>query len=472
MEHFVIYKSKQEPGYTASSVQYQGTTHLIVPVVMMVEGVHNGSHGPLFHSIAELGKFPESWNGIPVVVDHPEINGVNVSANQPEIIEQQKIGTVFNTRVVGQKLMADLWINEEKVRQTSSVVLAALQAGQPLEVSLGVFTEEELTAGNWNGETYEVIARNHRPDHLALLPGGVGACSVEDGCGIRANKKGGDEVNELEFNKALKDFYVSELNNNTEQGFKELVDAARQKIDSMDSENSIHFLQEVYPDFLVYEARLRVGGTKMYKQGYQFNGGALELTGNPEEVRKKVEYVALAESSGRRRTKVNNTNKEVIIMAENAEKCTPCVEKRVNDLIANSQGKFVEADREWLEALSEDQLEKMKPTEITKEVTKEVIKEVNVLSDEDKAALADYKRQLKETHDALVKEIQDNSEAGTWTPEELNAMNDSVLKRIAGILRKDAEVDYSVNSVQSIQSNASKERPLPPTGIRFKTVTK
>jgi len=114
----------------------------------------------------------------------------------------------------------------------------------------------------------------------------------------------------------------------------------------------------------------------------------------------------------------------------------------------------------------------MKPTEITKEVTKEVIKEVNVLSDEDKAALADYKRQLKETHDALVKEIQDNSEAGTWTPEELNAMNDSVLKRIAGILRKDAEVDYSVNSVQSIQSNASKERPLPPTGIRFKTVTK
>jgi len=52
--------------------------------------------------------------------------------------------------------------------------------------------------GVWNEEEYHSIVRNYRPDHLALLPGAIGACSWEDGCGIRANKdikKGGkDEV--------------------------------------------------------------------------------------------------------------------------------------------------------------------------------------------------------------------------------------------------------------------------------------
>jgi hypothetical protein len=470
MENYSIYKNKQAANYTATTVQHQGTSHLVVPVVMMVEGVHAGSHGPMFHSIAELGKFPESWNGRPVVIDHPEINGVNISANRPEIIEQQKIGSVYNTHIDGTKLMAELWINEEKIRQMSAAVLAALQAGQTLEVSLGMFTEEEVVAGTWHGETYNAIARNHRPDHLALLPGGRGACSVADGCGIRANKKGGNSVTKEEWIQSMtaekEDHYTNLINANVDQGYKALVDAARQKFDAMDSENSIYYLQEVYSDFLVYEVRQRVGGTKLYKQDYSFNG-SIELKGNPVEVRKKVEYETLAEGSGFVRTKFNNnSNKEVNNMADNAEKCTPCIKAKVDALIAHASKRFAETDRVWLETLSEDQLVKLEPVTIEKEVTKEITKEVNVLSDEDKAALADYKKLMKEKHDTLVKRIQDNTEAGTWTPEELTNMSDVVLEKMAGMIKTRA--DYSLNGGSSLQLNESNEEALPPTGIKFK----
>lgn len=456
---------QQEPAYTVKNVQHQGLPHLVVPVVMMVEGVHNGSRGPLYHAIAELGKFPEAWNGRPVIIDHPEIDGQNVSANSPEIVEQQVIGTVFNTHVDDNKLKAEVWLNEEKLRQISPSVLASLQRCEPIEVSVGVFSEEEEVEGDWNGEHYTAIAHNHRPDHLALLPGGCGACSVEDGCGIRANKKkGGTNVNEEEFLQSLKSFYVDRLNLNVNAGYRELVDAARSKIDAMDSENVMHFLQEVYDEFVVYEIRQRIGGIKLYKQGYKFENSTFELTGNPQEVRRKVEYEVLANGSGMKRTRSNNNNnKEVSEMPKENEKCTPCVKAKVDALIANEVSKYAETDREWLEALSEEQLDKMEPQVVEKEVTKEV----NVLSAEDRAIIDYVKFQKKEQRKATISQIQANSEKGEWSDEELNAMSDTALAKIAGLLKKEEPVDYSLFGGGGFDLNASGEEPLAPTGVKF-----
>ena len=36
----------------------------------------------------------------------------------------------------------------------------------------------------WNGEPYRIIARNIRPDHLAILTDELGACSVVKGRGV------------------------------------------------------------------------------------------------------------------------------------------------------------------------------------------------------------------------------------------------------------------------------------------------
>lgn len=471
-EYFFTYKSKQ-PAYTAETRQLNGVNHLVVPTVMMVEGVHNGSHGPLFQSIEELGRFPNAWDGRPIVIDHPEVEGHYISANSPEIIEQRKLGTVFNTHVVGSKLMAELWLEEEKLRQMSAEVLACIQRGDPLEISLGMFSEEDPTPGVWNGESYNAIAKNHRPDHLALLPGGRGACSIADGCGVRANnenKKGGSDVTKEEWVQSMNDLkeahYTDLINSNIDQGYKALVDAARQKLDSMDANDSIHYLQEVYPEFLVYEVRQRVGGTKLYKQAYEFNGN-VELKGSPVEVRRKVEFVTMAEGSGLVRTKFNNNvNKEEQKMADNAEKCLPCVKAKVDALIAHASKKFVETDREWLEALSEAQLDKLVPTVIEKEVTKEV----NVLTDAQKAALAYGEKMLKERREKLIKGIQTNAK-DVWTDAELADMSEAVLEKVFVSVNKVKveEIDYSVTGQSNLQVNESKEAPLALTGMKFKT---
>jgi hypothetical protein len=456
------------PNYTVQRKNHQGRVHLVVPVVMMVEGVHSGSHGPLLHTMEELGKFTEAWNGIPVTIDHPEIEGHNVSANQPDIIDARTVGRVYNTQVDGTKLKAEVWLDENKLRQVSSVTLARVNSSQPVEVSVGVFSDEDEEEGEWNGETYNAIARNHRPDHLALLPGGTGACSIEDGCGIRANKKGGKNVKEKEWlttMKSLKDegLSIEEILDNTSEGLVERLEALRSKIDSMDSNDTMNFLREAYDDYVVYETRLRIGGSKLYKQTYSFNSGIVELTGNPVEVQKKVEYVVINNKGAFTRTKP--VKMEVNKMAEN--KCPKCVEK-INALIANTESGFVEADREWLDTLSEVALDKITPKVITK--TEKEIVEVNKLTEEQKADLAFAAKQRKAKRTALVNGIQANADnKAIWTDDILNAMSEDGLERVyKTVTKEEAPTDYSLQSGKEVVINENKIKPLLPTGMAVK----
>lgn len=166
---------------------HEGTDTLVVPVVMIVEGVLNGA----LLSKSEFGKFPDSWNGIPVPVLHPEERGQPISANRPDVIERT-VGRVFNTRVDNGKLKAELWINVEKAKRLGfGELIASLEAGQMVEVSTGYFSEDRPTTGTINGAQYSTQHINIRPDHLALLPGQIGACSVADGCGTRVNTSKG-----------------------------------------------------------------------------------------------------------------------------------------------------------------------------------------------------------------------------------------------------------------------------------------
>lgn len=189
--------------YTVETKVHQKKEHLIVPVTMIVEGVLNGSHGSLLHLAEDFGKIPESWNGIPVVINHPEKDGVNVSANSPDVIDSVTVGRVYNTFVENNSLKGEVWLSLDDLTLISPDVLSAINMKQSIEVSVGVFTEDEDATGEYMGIQYNAIAKNHRPDHLALLPGAVGACSLVDGCGIRVNKsvKEGEIIMETEVNK-------------------------------------------------------------------------------------------------------------------------------------------------------------------------------------------------------------------------------------------------------------------------------
>jgi hypothetical protein len=223
--NFALYVNKQQSDYEVKLLIHQKKAHIIIPVVMMVEGVHKGSQGALYHSIDELGKFPASWNGIPIVINHPEVDGIYTSANSPEIIEERTVGRVYNTNVDNNKLIAEAWLDEDKLNDVSPDILSAINDNKIVEVSIGVFNDVEETEGDWNGEHYDKIAHNHRPDHLALLTDCAGACSVKDGCGLGANQKDKDiQDKEIESGKVKSIDSVEQVNSNNNKEDKKMAE--------------------------------------------------------------------------------------------------------------------------------------------------------------------------------------------------------------------------------------------------------
>jgi len=191
LDVFGIY-SVQTANYEIREEVHDGKEYIVVPIVMMVEGVHHGNRGPVLHQAQELSKFVETWNGRPITVGHPEVEGHAVSANaSPEVHDQVTVGHVFNANY-NNGLRAEAWLDVQRLAAVSPLALTYIYEGQPIDVSVGVFNDTAYIEGEWRGETYESIASNYRPDHLALLPGERGACSWDDGCGIRLNKEGGE----------------------------------------------------------------------------------------------------------------------------------------------------------------------------------------------------------------------------------------------------------------------------------------
>lgn len=177
------------------TAQYNNLEHIVIPVTMMVQGVVWAVNSPFPALVLaeEFSKFPDGWNGRPVVGGHPYKHGSPVSANSPEVLEENAFGFIFNTEVKGDRLCAEAWIDPVRASRPGSVgerTLERIKEGKEiLEVSVGVFTEVEEKRGIFNGSQYEGIWRDYVPDHLAILAeGDIGACSVEMGCGaMRAN---------------------------------------------------------------------------------------------------------------------------------------------------------------------------------------------------------------------------------------------------------------------------------------------
>ena len=468
--------------YVIRSEVYEGRNYIVVPVVMMVEGVHNGSQGPLLHLSEDLGKFPESWDGIPVTVQHPTVDGGNVSANSPAMLAKVKVGRIFNTHMDEDKLKAEAWLDERRLQEQSDIALQAIRDQQELQVSVGVFTEEENVPGEWHGESYESIARNHRPDHLALLPGGTGACSWTDGCGIRVNKKGGNDVKKVELDLKQVKVYNSEnaivdhITDN-ENGYREKLQLVQAELDGKDTQVKYHYLVELYDNKLIYEVRMQGEGTSFYQQNYAVSvNDEVEFVGDPVEVQREVNFVALEEKSFKR-TKLSNNKpkKEVKTMSE--LKKAPCPDK-VKALIDHKLTKYTEEDKEWLSTLEEATIDKMLPNE--PEVKKEETPQLN--EDEKKQVIEDYKKTLpvvdtevqaygKKRYDAdrekMSKSILANTE-DIYTEADFKEMSMDSLEKLYKSTLKD-ETDFSIlgGNAERPKVNVNEEEPLFPTGIEL-----
>lgn len=167
---------------TSYRVDYlDGREHLIIPVVMMrSDVVMNGTLVPA----SEMYAF--SWNGVPVTVGHPADTTQNfVTANAPDIVENWVVGQIFNAYVVEGVMKAEAWIDVAKANSKHGDLVERIMSSQNMDVSTGFFSKDVPATGTSNGRTYSKVASGILPDHLALLPDETGACSWEDGCGVR-----------------------------------------------------------------------------------------------------------------------------------------------------------------------------------------------------------------------------------------------------------------------------------------------
>lgn len=260
-----------------------GVEHLVFPAVLAKVGVMNSR----LYTAEELGKLVMSWNGVPIPVTHPVVNNIPVSANDPSFEEKINIGKIYNASFEDGKLKAEMWINIEKAKRLGyEDIITRSENGESLEVSTGLYSDLIDNSGTFEGESYTTEVKNIRPDHVAILPNQVGACSLKDGCGtmkVNCECQNDQDSNGLIDNLKTLLKKVGILNN---------------EVSSNDIRNRLHsLLREKYPDNYydicdIYDSTFVYDVNGKYHQlGYTMDGEVANISGDPVEVIRKTEYI-------------------------------------------------------------------------------------------------------------------------------------------------------------------------------------
>lgn len=332
--------------------ELEGRDHIVVPMIMLVEGVHEGSGGPLLYTANEMSKTPISWNHKPIVVYHPQANGEFISAADPDILSRRKIGVVLNTRYEetehGPGLKAEAWLEPDRIKMIDERIGTALENGQMVELSTGLYVDIEPVEGDWKGEHYDAVTSNHRPDHLAILPDVKGACSIDDGAGLlRVNAKN----KSLRIGRLWADMYFEKMqaagiDTDKLHALEMSHDNIRSLIQSaLFERNDMFWIEEVYDNFVIYE-----DGGKLFMLGYSEKDGQIQLDDIPEEVVRVIEYRTTAG------TYVGNKLETFIRKEINMDK-----KQIVDALISNESTQWTEDHRDFLMGLDEEKLKLFSP---------------------------------------------------------------------------------------------------------------
>lgn len=359
----------------------EGRQHIVVPVVMITRGVHNGSAGPLLYRDEDLQASVAAWNMRPVVVYHPQApDGSGKSALDPLVANTQKIGVLLNTKYEDGKLKAEAWLEEDRVRFVDSRVLDAIVANKVMEVSTGLFTQAIPSEGvSDDGKTYSFIATNYQPDHLAVLPDQVGACSIEDGAGLL-------RLNQLVSNALSHSDLRTQL---------------RTAVDSKYPERIV-YIEDVFDNYVIIE----IGGS-LFKLSYTKTGDSVTLASTPgTPVARKISYPVVT----------NKQPDEGDEPTRNESEPNMGKAEKIKALIANKATQWTEDDKETLEAFDEEVLDRLVPVENKEPDDKE---KETATAEPDTTETADDKE--KETATATAVANADDS-APAITQEQFDEM--------------------------------------------------
>lgn len=159
----------------------KGKTYLVSPAVPIRSGVLNGELVPA----EEVEHFALAWNGRPMPLGHPKDGEGYISANTIDLWDSTP-AYFFNAEAKDGALTGEVWFDVEKAKALGGQALQALallERNQPIELSTAYFRDLVAVNGEYDGKPYSGIARNLKPDHIAILLDEPGACSWQDGCG-------------------------------------------------------------------------------------------------------------------------------------------------------------------------------------------------------------------------------------------------------------------------------------------------
>ena len=102
---------------------------------------------------------------------------------------RKRFGRFFNPRLDGDRLIGEVWLSVakcEKLGGEALEILRRIEAGEKIEISTAFYAQDRAIQGLHKGARYIGQHVHLRPDHVALLPNSVGACSIAAGCGVNA----------------------------------------------------------------------------------------------------------------------------------------------------------------------------------------------------------------------------------------------------------------------------------------------
>lgn len=178
-----------------------GRDKIVVPSATLPDGiVMNGISYPA----EEIEKGFMSLNNTYAPLGHPTVNGMFVSASDPEGINIGWIGAHNeNVRRENGRVLLDKVIDVARANESvgGRSVLEAIEKGTPIHTSTGLFCDLEASTD----DAYEFIARNMAFDHDAILLGEDGAATPEQGVGMMVNAKGEESQIDV-INSVFEDF--------------------------------------------------------------------------------------------------------------------------------------------------------------------------------------------------------------------------------------------------------------------------
>jgi len=304
--------------------KYMGREHVVVSAVLVKGMVLHNNLGRTYLPPEDITpEWAETANGAPAVSDHP-----NRSARNPDVLNKMGVGFLYRARAQNGALKADVFIDPDRTSEVEDlgVILAKLDKDEKVEVSTGFPVTLEESSGVLNGEEYDKIIHPAGFDHLAIFAENVGACSVDDGCGLAQNKDDlpdpPDSPEAVAESSAWKTFLQKAArflgfhpsDNESDEDRKELLRSAL--VERFGADDRYLWVDSIYSEdgLVVFEVESRSGGDSgLFRVTFEVDEAGTVTLGEPEEVRRVTTFEPVANAAETPQDKGSNMNRDEMI---------------------------------------------------------------------------------------------------------------------------------------------------------------